>query len=216
MIVSSSYCKLYSTDGNHTRPIMPLVTCVQVPGVYRDCTLSTLPLRMTISDMSSIMLGIAESCTLIDADNGEAAYIEKTGSDSDDSDNYDKYSDTKCSESNIGTYDDDDCEERCDDNSECGAFVIVSSSYCKLYGECTCPGQNRPPFPRMKCFASTPHDATLIIDLSRHPAWAYCRELYAYQCGQWRGRLHPERRVIKLRQILEQEVLGEQHRHLRR
>ena len=81
------------------------------------------------------MLGIAESCTLIDADNGEAAYIEKTGSDSDDSDNYDKYSDTKCSESNIGTYDDDDCEERCDDNSECGAFVIVSSSYCKLYGE---------------------------------------------------------------------------------
>ena len=102
---------------------------------------------LCISDMASIMLGLAESCTLIDADNGEAAYIEKTGSDSDDSDNYDKYSDTKCSESNISAYEDDDCEERCDDNSECGAFVIVSSSYCKLYGECTCPGQIRAPFP---------------------------------------------------------------------
>ena len=87
------------------------------------------------------MLGPAESCTLIDADNSEAAYIEKDT----DSDNYDKYSDTKCSESNIGTYDDDDCEERCDDNSECGAFVIVSSSYCKLYGEYGTPSQIRAP-----------------------------------------------------------------------
>ena len=105
-------------------------------------------LCMTISGMPSPNArGLAESCSLIDAENGEAAYIEKTGSDSDDSDNYDKYSDTKCSESNIGAYDDDDCEERCDDNSECGAFVIVSSSYCKLYGECTCPGQIRAPFP---------------------------------------------------------------------
>ena len=70
----------------------------------------------------------AESCTRISADNGEAAYIQR-----DESSNYDKYSNKKCSESNIGTYDDDDCEDRCDDESDCGAFVIVSSSYCKLY-----------------------------------------------------------------------------------
>ena len=82
----------------------------------------------------------AESCTLIDADNGEAAYVEK---DQSDADNYDKYSDTKCSQSNIGAYDDDECADRCDRNSECGAFVIVSSSNCKLYGEYAVPGQPR-------------------------------------------------------------------------
>ena len=59
---------------------------------------------------------------------------------------YVKHEDNKCSESNIGTYEDDDCESRCDDNSECGAFVIVSSSYCKLYGkECLhCSGITTP------------------------------------------------------------------------
>ena len=67
------------------------------------------------------------------AENGEAVEREESG-------NYDIYANKKCSESNIGTYE-DDCEERCDDKSECGAFVIVSNSYCKLYSECTCPGQ---------------------------------------------------------------------------
>ena len=78
----------------------------------------------------SPLLGPAESCTRISADNGEAAYIQR-----DESSNYDKYSDKKCSQSNMGTYDDDECEDRCDDESDCGAFVIVSSSYCKLYSE---------------------------------------------------------------------------------
>ena len=84
----------------------------------------------------------AESCTRISADNGEAAYIQR-----DESSNYDKYSNKKCSESNMGTYDDDDCEDRCDDESDCGAFVIVSSSYCKLYS--TDGNHTRPIMPQI-------------------------------------------------------------------
>ena len=71
-----------------------------------------------------------ENCTLITATNGEVAYIKKSLTKA-----YTKNSNRKCSQTNIGTYNDDDCEGRCDNNSKCGAFVIFSSNQCKIYGE---------------------------------------------------------------------------------
>ena len=63
------------------------------------------------------------------ASDGEMAYIKKEVSET-----YDKYEDKKCSENNIGSYSDDECEERCDNDNDCSAFVIISSTKCKLYG----------------------------------------------------------------------------------
>ncbi len=64
---------------------------------------------------------------MVVATKGEIAYIKI--------DAYTKNSNRKCSQTNIGTYDDDDCEARCDKDSKCGAFVIFSSNQCKIYGE---------------------------------------------------------------------------------
>jgi len=71
-----------------------------------------------------------ENCTLIAAVSGEVAYIKKNLTET-----YTKNSNKKCSQANIGTYDDDDCKARCDKDSKCGAFVIFSSNQCKIYGE---------------------------------------------------------------------------------
>ncbi len=71
-----------------------------------------------------------ENCTLISATSGEVTYIKKNLTET-----YTKNSNRKCSQTNIGTFDDDDCEARCDNNGKCGAFVIFSSNQCKIYGE---------------------------------------------------------------------------------
>ena len=71
-----------------------------------------------------------ENCALIVATNGEVAYVKKSLTKT-----YAKNSNRKCSQTNIGTFADDDCEARCDKDSKCGAFVIFSSNQCKIYGE---------------------------------------------------------------------------------
>ncbi len=70
---------------------------------------------------------LKQGCTLVAATKGEIAHVKI--------DAYTKNSNKKCSQTNIGTYDDDDCEGRCDNNSKCAAFVIFSSNQCKIYGE---------------------------------------------------------------------------------
>jgi hypothetical protein len=64
------------------------------------------------------------------AASGEVAYIKKNLTET-----YTKNSNKKCSQNNIGTFADDDCEARCRKDSNCGAFVIFSINKCKIYGE---------------------------------------------------------------------------------
>ena len=82
----------------------------------------------------SDMCKMYAECPLVDADDSDVAYVKTDNSPSDD-DSYDKYEGQKCDASNIGKYTDGSCQERCDDEDSCVAYVEYSDM-CKMYAEC--------------------------------------------------------------------------------